>query len=58
MDLFSAEQLNGRLWHVAKLGAFLCFAVACGLLGASLFLPGTGMFEATYVPSTMTAPLP
>lgn len=58
MDLFSAEQLNGKLWHVAKLGAFLCFAVACGLLGASLILPGAVFLEAAYVPSTMTAPLP
>jgi hypothetical protein len=58
MDLFSAEQLNGKLWRVAKLGAFLCFAVACGLFGASLFQPGGGMFDATYVPSTITAPLP
>lgn len=58
MDLFSAEQLNGKLWRAAKLGAFLCFAIACGLLGASLILPNAVFFEAAYVPSTMTAPLP
>jgi hypothetical protein len=58
MDLFSAEQLNGKLWNAAKLGAFLCFAVACGLLGASLILPDVVFFHAAYVPSTMTTPLP
>jgi len=39
MDLSAAEQLNGKLWHWAKRGAFLCFLVACALLGASLVLP-------------------
>lgn len=58
MDLFSAEQLNGKLWQAAKLGAFLCFAVACGLLGASLLLPDASFFEAAYVPSSMAAPPP
>lgn len=39
MDLLAAERLNGKRWHVAKIGAFLCFGVAGGLLIASLFLP-------------------
>ena len=39
MDLSSAEHMNGKLWHRAKAGAFVCFMVACGLLGASLILP-------------------
>ena len=38
MDLFAAEQLNGKLWNVAKQAAFMCFLVACALLGASLVL--------------------
>jgi hypothetical protein len=42
MDLSTAEQLNGNLWHRAKNGAFVCFMVACGLLGASLILPTAG----------------
>ncbi len=43
MDLFSAEQLNGRFWNLAKQGAFFCFVLACALLGASLVLPGSGI---------------
>jgi hypothetical protein len=39
MDLFKTEQLNGELWNKAKLGALLCFAVACALLAASLLTP-------------------
>jgi len=39
MDLCAAEKLNGKLWHWAKRGAFLCFLLACALLGASLVLP-------------------
>jgi hypothetical protein len=46
MDLNTTEQLNGKLWTGAKLSAFLCFAVAGGLLVSSLLLPpvapGTG----------------
>jgi hypothetical protein len=38
MDLFATEQLNGTRWQLAKLAAFLCFGVACCLLGASLVL--------------------
>ncbi len=38
MDLFAAEQFNGRLWNLAKQAAFMCFLVACALLGASLVL--------------------
>jgi hypothetical protein len=43
MDLFSAEQLNGKRWSLARQGAFLCFLVACALLGASLVLPHAGL---------------
>ena len=39
MDLLKTEQLNGEKWTRAKLGALLCFAVACVLLGASLLAP-------------------
>jgi hypothetical protein len=39
MDLLKTEQLNGELWNKAKLGALLCFAVACALLAASLLTP-------------------
>jgi hypothetical protein len=38
MDLFATEQLNGTRWQLAKLAAFVCFGVACCLLGASLVL--------------------
>ena len=38
MDLFATEQLNGKLWNLAKQAAFMCFLVACALLGASLVL--------------------
>jgi hypothetical protein len=37
MDLHTTEQVNGRHWMLAKQGAFMCFLVACALLGASLF---------------------
>jgi hypothetical protein len=39
MDLRTAEQLNGRLWQRAKVGALLCFFVASLLLLASLLSP-------------------
>jgi hypothetical protein len=39
MDLLKTEQLNGELWNKAKLGALLCFVVACALLAASLLMP-------------------
>ena len=29
-----------ELWNLAKQGAFMCFLVACALLGASLVLSG------------------
>ena len=38
MDLRTAEQLNGRLWQRAKVGALLCF-LASLLLLASLLSP-------------------
>jgi hypothetical protein len=39
MDLRTAEQLNGKLWQHAKVGALLCFFVASLLLLASLLSP-------------------
>ena len=39
MDLLETEQLTGERWNKAKLGALLCFAVACALLAASLLTP-------------------
>ncbi len=40
MDLLKGEQLSGDHWtRAAKLGALLCFAIACVLLGASLLSP-------------------
>ena len=41
MDLRTAEQLNGKLWQRAKVGALLCFFVASLLLLASLLSPGS-----------------
>ncbi len=40
MDLFAAEQLNGKLCQGAKRGAFLCFLVACALLCVALVPQG------------------
>jgi hypothetical protein len=42
MDLFTADQLSRKPWKLAKLSAFMCFGVACGLLGASLILSPAG----------------
>ncbi len=39
MDLHSALRLDGTRWKLARLGAFLCFALACGLLVVSLASP-------------------
>ena len=39
MDLLKTEQLNSELWSKPKLGALLCFALACALLAASLLMP-------------------
>jgi len=38
MDMFSAHQLEAPRWKLAKLAAFVCFGLACCLLGASLVL--------------------
>jgi hypothetical protein len=40
MDLRTAEQLNGKLWQHAKVGALLCFFVASLLLLVSLISAG------------------
>ncbi len=57
MDLSAAEHLNGKPWKLAKLGAFVCFGVACGLLGASLILsqPGNGSRQQV-LSSSVSAP--
>lgn len=39
MDLLAAQRRNGQRWNVAKIGAFVCFIVAGGILIASLLLP-------------------
>ena len=39
MDLLKTEQLTGEPWSKAKLGALLCFTLACALLAASLLAP-------------------
>jgi hypothetical protein len=36
MDLEAANQMFGKRWPVAKLAAFICFAVTCVLLIGSL----------------------
>ena len=41
MDLLAAQRRNGNRWNGAKIGAFVCFGVACGILIASLILPPT-----------------
>ncbi len=44
MDLFATDQLDATRWKLAKLAAFVCFGLACCLLGASLVLsqPNSG----------------
>jgi hypothetical protein len=46
MDLFATDQLSATRWKLAKLAAFVCFGLACCLLGASLVFsqpsPSTG----------------
>jgi hypothetical protein len=39
MDPLETQRLNGGGWHGAKLGALVCFALACALLAASLLMP-------------------
>ena len=39
MDLLKTERQNSELWNKPKLGALLCFALACALLAASLLMP-------------------
>ncbi len=56
MDLFAAEQLNGKLWNVAKQAAFMCFLVACALLGASLVLWHPGEVGKGHAYVSRTAP--
>jgi hypothetical protein len=42
VDLSAAEKIYGRGWNAAKVMAFVCFGVACGLMVASLVLvPGS-----------------
>lgn len=36
MDLQAASHAAGRGWNLAKITAFLCFLLACGLLAMSL----------------------
>ncbi len=58
MDLFAAEQLNGKLWTLTKQVAFMCFLVACALLGASLALWQPGDVGKGQAYLARTAPLP
>ena len=39
MDPFNSEQLNSEQWARTKVGALLCFALACALFAASLLTP-------------------
>jgi hypothetical protein len=56
MDLRTAEQLNGRLWQRAKVGALLCFFVASLLLLASLLSPDADQTgNATGISATTSA---
>ena len=36
MDLQAAEMQQARGWNAAKIGAFICFLIASGLLVAAL----------------------
>jgi hypothetical protein len=39
MDLQSAIRMNGTRWQLARMGVFVCFAFAGGLLVLSLATP-------------------
>jgi hypothetical protein len=39
MDLQASQLTSEKRWSLAKLAAFICFAVACALLLGSLFIP-------------------
>jgi len=59
MDLFATEHLNGKLWNLAKQAAFMCFLVACALLGASLILgQSSGDSKGQAHPARMASPAP
>jgi hypothetical protein len=58
MDLFAAQKLNSKLCLRAKLGAWVCFLAACGLLSASLLFAqpgeegnGRGLVASTMLPT-------
>jgi hypothetical protein len=56
MDLHTADRVNGQLWSWVRLGAFLCFLIAGGLLAAALFSPLAGDFPAdSRVPGSPTS---
>ena len=45
MDLQSALRMSGRRWQLARIGALLCFVLACGLLVTSLAGPSKAGFQ-------------
>jgi hypothetical protein len=54
MDMFSADQLDTPRWKLAKLAAFVCFALACCLLGASLVFSQPSVGAQTPLASAVT----
>jgi hypothetical protein len=41
MDLEQANSSDANSWHWSRIGTWVCFAVAAGILIVSLFLPGS-----------------
>ncbi|MCB1549398.1 MAG: hypothetical protein KDJ41_16435 [Hyphomicrobiaceae bacterium] len=61
LDLQAAERLNGRGWQFAKLAAFFCFALACGLMVVQLAhkpFPKASVISKSTAPSVTTGSLP
>ena len=52
MDLLKTAQPNSELGSKAKLGALVCFAVACALLAVSLIMPETAQVGGDYRATT------
>ena len=47
MDLQSALRMSGQRWQLARIGALMCFVLACGLLVISLAGPSKAAHSGT-----------
>ena len=53
MDLQSALRGSGQRWQLARIGALLCFALACGLLVTSLAGPSKAAYSGLDRPAVL-----